>query len=554
MPSGRRPAWWPLWAFMTLLLGCGLGSYAEGDTLSAYGADGSATDGSRTSDTDAADTDASAGLGSVFPLARGGIEIDRVQANQGVGVIIGADGIGVEPSDRAAPLIKGRVTLIRAYWTLPDDWEPRPIEGRLTITQPGGPETIFSDTKLIESAATEGELSGSFFWGLTAEQIRPGIEFRVELFETSFEYDDLSEPSPRAMLPAAGGNASLDVRPDELVMKVVLVPFEYDDGAGCVTTPDTSEDTMRRFQDAIYMQNPLERVDFEIHAPIRWDTPLTSFVPLNTFLAGLRFDEGAPPEAYYYGLIDVCADGLGNAGGMAIGIPDDPLSESAAALRVSSGLSIEPAWSAETFVHEIGHSQGRHHVACNGDEGGPDEHYPHEGGDLGEWGFGVVDFGLRNPSSHKDYMTYCHPAWVGAWGWNEVYPVIEGLSAWGSTAHRSGQGAGTDAGAEEPYEGSMLLGTIEPDGQEHWLTVPGSPPVGGESSVDLEMRQGDALVARVRAHVQPMQDGDGGQLVMAPLPPGWSSVTAVTRVDGVDRVTVLRGSIAEHHHRRTIWR
>ncbi|MEM9455657.1 MAG: hypothetical protein AAGF11_15855 [Myxococcota bacterium] len=545
---------------MTFWLGCGLGSYAEGDTLSAYGADESATDGSHTSDTDATDTDPE-GAGSVFPLARGGIEIDRVQANQGVGVLIGADGSGVDPSERAAPLVKGRVTLIRAYWALPDDWEPREIEGRLTITQPDGSETIFSDTKNIEGEASEGDLSGSFFWGLTAEQIRPGSEFRVELFETSLEYDERSEPSPRVVLPAAGGNALLGVRPEELVMKVVLVPFEYDDGAGCVTAPDTSEDTMRRFQDAIYMQNPLERVDFEIHAPIRWDTPLTSFVPLNTFLAGLRFDEGAPPEAYYYGLIDVCADGLGNAGGMAIGIPDDPLSESAAALRVSSGLSIEPVWSAETFVHEIGHSQGRHHVACNGDEGGPDEHYPHAGGDLGEWGFGVVDFGLRNPSSHKDYMTYCHPAWVGAWGWNEVYPIIEGLSAWGSTAERSGAEPGPDPHVEshveshvDPYEGSMLLGTIEPDGREQWLTVPGSAPVAGESSVLLEMHQGDALVARVRAHTQPMQDGDGGRLVMAPLPSGWSSVTTITRVEGDTRNIVPRGSIAEHHRSRAIRR
>ncbi|MCA9704512.1 MAG: hypothetical protein KDK70_01545 [Myxococcales bacterium] len=550
MRAWSRRAWGALGVAASLLGGCGSGSY---DDFDAYQAAVHDSRGDEAAAGSAADLE--------LPLARGGIEIARVQANQGVGVLIGADGEALDPDDRAAPLIKGRMTLVRAFWTLPHDWEPRPIEGRLVLTAPDGTRDVLTHTTWVEHEAMDADLSRSFFWELSESQTRPGVSFRVELHEGAAGHEDLPAPSPGVRLPQDGHDAPLGVRSTELAMKVVVVPFHYDDGAGCVTAPDTSEDTMRRFADAIYMRNPLERVDLEVHAPIDWDTPLDSFVPLNSYMAGLRFDEGALPETYYYGLIDVCSGGLGGAGGLANGIPTEPVSEAAASQRVSSGLSLDPDWSAETFVHEVGHSQGRRHVACNGEEGGPDPSYPHQGGDVGEWGFGVVDFGLRSPASHKDYMSYCQPVWVGAWGWNEVYPVIEGLSAWGATP-RSGEApapeaeaAGDDAGDDaDPYGGSLLLGAIEPSGREHWLTVPGLLPVtqsGG--STRLELRRDDQLLAEVPAHVQPMQDG-AGILVMAELPPQWSAVTSVTRVDGQVRAVVARPSIVEHHQARAIRR
>ena len=64
-------------------------------------------------------------------LARGGLEIDWIEANQGVGVAIGRDGAGVGGADRTSYLIQDRVTLIRAFWKDPPaDWVPREIEGR----------------------------------------------------------------------------------------------------------------------------------------------------------------------------------------------------------------------------------------------------------------------------------------------------------------------------------------------------------------------------------------------------------------------------------------
>lgn len=500
------------------------------------------------------------------PPARGDITIDWVQANQGVGVLIGADGGEVGPGDRAAPLIANRITLIRAFWTVPDDWQPREIEGRLIVRHADGTEETLSNTAVVDGPAFEGELGRSFYWGLMADQAQPGIKYRVELYETTPDHDDDPEPATPPMLPVDGSTAFVGIEDSYLVLKTVVVPFVYDDGAGCSTTPDISDETMQLFQDLIYMQNPIDRLDFELHEPIVWDTPLTAFGELHSFLVSLRFDEGAPPETYYYGLVDVCAGGLNGAGGQANGIPNDPVDPAQAYARVSAGLSLDPDWSAETFVHEVGHSQGRRHVACSG-EAGTDPTYPHDGGDVGEWGFGVVDFGLRHPTFYKDYMTYCHPTWVGTWGWNKVYPVIRGLSEWDDGFPGSGapkpdggptvlhEGARQAAPELDPYRGSLLMGTIEPNGREHWITIPGSLPAAAERGpTRVQLRADDRVIADLPAHVQTVPDGDGGAVVVVPLPDRWSEVTSVTRVAGSSRSTVSRAAIREHHHQRTIRR
>ena len=335
------------------------------------------------------------------------------------------------------------------------------------------------------------------------------------------------------------------------------------------------------------MQNPIDRLEFAVHEPIPWDIPLESFLPLHSHLVGLRGEDMAPSETYYYGLIDVCAGDLGGAGGQANGIPTDPVDPGAAFQRVSAGLSLDPEWSAETFVHEVGHSQGRYHVACSGEEGGPDPSYPYDGGQVGEWGFGVVDLLLRHPTVYKDYMTYCHPTWVGTWGWNKVFPVIRGLSEWDAgfpggppapdggiqrSGHRTPEASDPDEAAMEgprtpkasdpeeaamivglPFAGSVLIGAIEPSGREHWITAPGELPASAERGpMHVELRAGSTLVADLPAHVQRMPDGDGGTLVVVPLPERWSEITSITRVVGSSRSTITRSRVTEHHHQRLV--
>jgi hypothetical protein len=472
-------------------------------------------------------------------LARGGLEIDWVEANQGVGVKIGADGKGVGGSDRSTYLLQHRVTLVRAFWKqLPADWTPREIEGRLIITTPGQAEPlVLTSRPLVDGDSYIGSLDRSFYWGLKPEHVVPGIRYRIELWEVAETAEELPESEAPARLPADGSDTFVGVEASDQVLKITIVPFNYDSGDGCVTSPDLSEETMQKFRDKMFMMNPVDDLQVEIHAAIDWTVKLTDFNELNQFMSGMRFEENAEDERYYYGYVDVCAGGLGDAGGKAFGIPMGGLKQDAWQ-RVSSGLSTgDTEWMSETFVHEVGHSQGRKHIYCNGMEAGFDPNYPNDYGEIGEWGFGVIDYQLYHPTVHRDYMTYCHPVWASTFGWNKVFPIIKELSSW------------DDEGAPAPDpDGALLVGSVYPNGREDWITVRGGVRPEQRSAVHGVEFTLDGQPELVPAAWLPQPDGDIVNIAV-PLPARWDDVTAVTRVAGDTRVEVDRARIAQHHAR-----
>lgn len=466
---------------------------------------------------------------------RGGLEIEWVEANQGVGVAVGRDGAGVGGDKRTSYLLQNRLTLIRAFWKpLPGDWVPRKIEGRLTVTYPDSTVVVLkSKAVMVNQDSFIGALDRSFYWGLMKEQVVPGIKFNIELFELEAGHDELpAGPNPPRM--PYTGDAYVGIEESDQVMKVTLVPFNYDSGDGCKTSPDTSKKTMQIFQDQMYMMNPLDKLEFTLHEPVDWTVPLTDFNELNQFMSTMRADEGAEPESYYFGLVDVCSGGLGGAGGKAFGIPQGG-KVGDAWQRVSSGLSVDVEFSSETFVHEVGHSQGRFHVACKG-EGGPDYSYPWEGGEIHDWGFGIVNFKLYHPTVHKDYMTYCHPVWASSWGWNKVYPIIKALSSW------------DDAGAPKPDSlvGSILVGSIYSDGHESWITVPGDLNAEDISAVHSVEFKIDGETVHQPAGFLTQPEGDVINVVTA-VPDRWDDVTEMVRIAGPRRIAVPIAKIRQHH-------
>lgn len=540
----RSYPWLSAALVLTLAPACG------DDKLSASGTgDTDATTGTEPEPTT---TSATTGEPAFEPkLALGGLEVDWVEANQGIGVAIGRDGAWVGPADRTSFLLRDRLMLIRAFWKqLPPDWIPRPIEGRLIVTYPDGTEKVLSQTSTVEGESFVGNLDKSWYWGLMADEVVPGLNFRVELWETEAGYALLEAggtvPPAGAVPPRLPheGDALIGIEDSFQELKIVLVPFNYDNGEGCKTTPDTSESTMKLFNDLMFMMNPVERLEVIMHDPIDWNEPLTDFNELNAFMSGLRADEGAPPNFYYYGLVDVCSGGLGGAGGKAFGIPvgGTAASKADAWQRVSSGLSLPKnvEFSAETFVHEVGHSQGRYHVNCNGQEGGPDWSYPYEGGVIGEWGFGVINYKLYHPTVNKDYMTYCSPTWASTFAWNKTYPTIKTLSSWDL------EGAPADPDA------AILVGSIYPSGKETWITVPGDVHPEQLSAVHgVEFVADGATIASAPAAYLPQPEGDIVNVVVR-LPADFDRVTQIVRVDGTKRTTTPTKAISMHHRPKTI--
>ncbi|MEZ4385014.1 MAG: M66 family metalloprotease [Nannocystaceae bacterium] len=525
---------------LVVAVGCN-GSTEDTDTDSTSATDSAATTGTGT---DSGTSGTGTGGVDFQPIPARNITLDRVQANQAVGVDIAAGGAWVDGPDRTSYLLKDRLMLIRGFWKVDENWQPRKIQAILTITYADGSIHEDKQTLMIEKDAFEGDLQQTFYFGLMPEQVVPGMKFEMSLWETEPGYELTADPDPLPIAPLDGPGL-VGVEDSDQALEVVIVPFHYNVG-DCNTQPDTSEKTMKLFYDYMYMQDPVDRLTIHMHDPIEWDTKLDTFDQLNSFMSGMRFDEGAGPWVFYYGLVDACANGVGGAGGKAYGIPKIPPEEGQAYQRVSSGLSTSDIeWSAETFVHEVGHSLGRKHIDCGG-AAGFDPTYPYPGGQVGEWGFGVIDYSLRHPTVNKDYMTYCHPTWVSNWAWSKVYPVIKTLTQWSN-----------DAGAapydEDVYGGSLLVGTVAPDGTSTWITVPGSLSEDELSATDtVELMVGDEVVASQRAKAELLPGGDSKQIVIE-LPENFDAVTSFRHLGSdAEAATFAVDEVSLHHMSRAI--
>jgi len=405
-----------------------------------------------------------------FP-ARGGIKIARVEANSGVAVPIGKDGGEVGGADRNAFIPRERDTLIRVYVDIPDDWVEREIEARLVLTVDGTEETLTQKLLIAEDSRDSGLESG-FYFGVKKEMMLPGLRYSVSLWEAQAGQEDLPEPAEPAQSPLSG-TAFVGVESAMAEMRVMLVPIDYSFGS-CSALVD-GETHRKEFEDALFQQNAIQELEFEIHAPYKVTFDMSSFSGLSKLvseMSQLRTSEGADPNVYYYGLFDNCGGCIGDGGiggGCTVGLAADITGGTMSDARYRAAVGQLNSGAADTFVHEIGHTQGRRHIACAGagvQAQGTDGSYPYDDGRIGVWGFGVRDFQLRHPTVNSDYMSYCGQTWVSDWQWNATYKRILALSGWSSASVAPSQ-------PEKSLDDGVLIGAIDPSGQQIWWTGPG---------------------------------------------------------------------------------
>jgi hypothetical protein len=429
-----------------------------------------------------------------FP-ARGGIVITAVEANPGVAVPIGKDGGPVGGAERNAFIPKNRDTLIRVFTDVPDDWTPRRLEARLQLTG-GGVDTTLSQTVLIEKDTFAGQLDSGFYFGLTADLVVPGLKYQIELWEAEPGQEGLPDQgTPRAL---NDGPTFVGVESEFSELRVVLVPVDYKFGS-CAKLVD-GEAHRKSFEDALFQQNGIESLEMTIHAPYKVDYDMVSFNGLSRLvneMSQLRTAEGADDNVYYYGLFDSCNGCIGDGGlggGCTVGLAANITGADPSDARDRAAVGQLIGNPAETFVHEIGHTQGRQHVYCAGagvQAQGTDPSYPYEDGRIGVWGFGVRDYQMRHPTANSDYMSYCGKVWVSDWQWNATYSRIVALSKWAKS------GAGQPA--EEHGATGVLIGAVDPNGEQMWWTGPGglssSRELSATHSVVFQFADGEVEVA-----------------------------------------------------------
>jgi hypothetical protein len=497
-----------------------------GETPTTSGDD---TTGDTTSDTNAATTD------TPVPreIARG-VRLTRVTATQGVQTELVRDGVELTADEYTVPLISRRKTVLRADWSLHAEFTPRELIGRLTVWTPEGERRIDEFTVMVDGPSNDGDLLKTFAWQLPPDLVRPGMEYRIEAFEADPELatGEVSDPPP--VLPLAG-RGTLVVEDQPMVIKNVLIPIKHVfDGQTCMPEiTDVDVDIMKKWME---QHNPVERADVTVGEPMEYTKTIGAeeegFVPILAALSDRREADAPADNVYYYGLITSCDSYPPGLLGQAIGIPDEPTPGNAFE-RLSVGRYLGGGAAArDTYVHEVGHSQGRYHIRCSGGEAGTDPDYPHTNGAIGVWGYGIHDTQLRSPTGYRDYMSYCSTSFVSDFGWDLTYDVIKELSSWDMAAP-----------PRAPDDGPLLLGAIYPDGHSQWWTARGTVPKRGRSP-DLVVEfatDADPIVAPASLAAIPDSDAE---LVVVAAPKQWSAVSDVRlKVAGKTRATAPRSAV-----------
>ncbi|MEM7153426.1 MAG: hypothetical protein AAF799_11330 [Myxococcota bacterium] len=488
-----------------------------------------AADDDASADTDGTadgSTDESTGDAPTDPPPAGlaaGITVTRVTANQGVQVDIGRDGFGVGPAERQAPLVAGRRTLVRAFWTLDDDFEAREIRARLTLRSPAEEHSL-TYTQTIDRDAEDHPEGPYFWWILEPDDVVPGLEYSVELSDAEPSEAPVDTDTSAARLPVSGVTAfGVEASPTQL--RVVVVPIVHQLG-GCAQVPPIGPSEAEIFSRTLDQLNPVAQLDLQVRDAVLYEASLggaSDFSDLLTGLSQLRSQDGAAPNVYYYGIVASC-DGLPGGGivGQAFNTIPSPLPE-LGYQRVAVGWwGGNAATTVITMIHELGHTQGLRHVACAGTEGAPDPSYPWPGGITNTWGFGIHDESLHAPGTSRDYMTYCAGYWVSGFTWRKTFDVIRTLSGW--------DGQAPDPGSSP---GMVVHAAIYGDGRSDWWTTSGDL---GAAVVDPSLR----LRARVdgRDHDVPVlisQRPHGHTIDIAAALPRGTTLDALA-LHGLDEV------------------
>lgn len=460
------------------------GSGGDGDSGGTDGDDGGSDGGD---DSGGDGDDDSDGEPPQQVLARD-IELTDMTINQGVRVILRQGGELTDPAGRSANLVPGRPALVRLGWSIPPDWEPRILEGRMYVDPDGaGPEepTFLQAVASVEGPSDPADPSSTFNWPIPGELITPQTSLRIEAWEGQPGQEDRPESEPAPILEL-GTQSGLGIPAAENSLRITVVRFDYKGN-----TPDVDDEAMAALYDRLFEYNALTDIDLDLHPEvIQIDQTIESFSSVLSPLQDLH-DAEAGPNHFYYGLIDVGDGELGGAGGMA-------WSNVSAGLWYMRGGS----FTYHTFVHEIGHNLGRPHTpGC--DAGGPDNSYPDPLGRTMTWGYAVLQNQLKSPTGNYDYMSYCSPPWVSEWTWVRTANAIESISR--------------SPGPVPP----VYIGYLDEAGRRRWqrgtaTTLMASADDRSDLPATWVDAQGDdGRIERLRALELPTDDG--GSVLIAPM-------------------------------------
>lgn len=345
-----------------------------------------------------------------------GVSITEVAIYQGLKRDLMLSGA---PAEGGVPLIAGRDGVVRVFYTTDEGYAGGEVVGRLEID--GADPIEVSGT--LRPASTDGDVSSTLNFTVPGSLVGETFGYRVSILEESTAADNAA-----ARWPAEGAQ-DVAIEGAKNTLRVVFAPVRYDfDGSGRL--PDLSEATLESYRARLQQLFPVSGVEVSVREPMAWDQEISpngdGWNEIIARLIDLRAEDGAPDDAYYYGLFNptetlaqFCSQGclLG-----ATLLNDGPPEEGEVALRLALGLGF-PDYAADTIPHELGHAHGRKHADCGSgiDPLSIDHDYPYEEGLIGEWGLDPATLQLYPPTVTTDIMSYCPVQWVSDYTYRGLF-------------------------------------------------------------------------------------------------------------------------------------
>ena len=355
-----------------------------------------------------------------------GVNIVRVEINQGNAIVLVKGGQPVTKPYKMAPVVGGKKALVRGYWQA--GAQPGSVLGILTVTQMGGTMKRFEDTKMVKKPSKPLD-SGSvpedeaFNWILEAEDVKDGMQLAIELFDATAAPGAPPVPAPR--YPDTG---TLPVKADDTRSELTVVILPATLGG---STPTHSPAEAKELEDYHYDIFPVQKVNMDVRGPTTLDgvpQGVSENAPIWTALGRICRRDMAKLGVFYQAIIDRSKTGF-SKGGSSTGRTSTlmPCSRLAFNLGNYGSYTNSITTKMDSVAHEFGHNHERPHIDC----GGPasvDPTFPYQNGDIGQQGYRVTVGEFMHRDMWKDFMGYCRPRWIADWSIGKLHEVTKRLT------------------------------------------------------------------------------------------------------------------------------
>ncbi len=342
------------------------------------------------------------------PIGAPGVSIDQIAIYQGVKRTLMADG-GIQDSE--VPLVAGRDTLVRVFYSTDVDYDGGEVYARLTL----GDAVIESTPYVLLGGSADDDLRTTVNVEVDGADVGDILDWSIELLQDG----EAGDANPGARFPDSG-TVELDAAGEVNVLRIVIAPFAYNfDGSGRV--PDTSPEQVERIRETFLKLYPVSDVEIRVREAQPWSGELQpsgeGWIGAGISLLGFRNADGEGEDVYYYGMFNP-TETIGQfcSQGCLLGVTllnDSPEDVGSPSLRLALGVGFAEQ-APLVAAHEIGHAHGRAHAPCGppgNQPDGPDPEYPYSDGSIGVWGYDIVEGELRPPTD-TDIMSYCDDQFV----------------------------------------------------------------------------------------------------------------------------------------------